>query len=358
MDQTSSPTGDLTSRRRFLQMGGVTLTGLAAAKFLAACGSSSKSSSATTAAGAKALTNFTVQLSWVKDSEFSQLFLADANGHYKANGVSLKLVAGGADIGAIEGIVAGGKADIGISTDITTVVAAIADGNPLVVIGSLYQSNLNTFMSKPGKPFTSMKSMIGKKIGGAQGTQVKYDAMFKIQGLKPDYTFVPTGYGPDALINGDCDVQSGFLTDEVLAYKRQTGHDAVLYTFEQAGLPSYTLPIYTTTDTLKNNRDALVGFLKATLAGAKEDQADPKAGAKLAAEVYGKSASLKLPEEQEKNAAYVPLQSSSLTQQHGFLWVDPARMSGPIYKGMAAANLKTADIAKVLDTSLLVDAAK
>jgi NitT/TauT family transport system substrate-binding protein len=313
---------------------------------------------ATTVAGAGAVTTFSVQLSWVADSEFAQLFLADANGHYKDKGVAVKLVPGGPDIGAIEGLVAGGKVDIGIATDITSVVAAVADGNPLVVIGALYQKNLNTFMSPPDKPVKDVASMLGKRIGGPQGVQPKFDAVFKIAGLEPKYTFVPTGFGPDALINGDCDVQAGFITDEVLAYKRTTGKDVVQFGFEEAGLPAYTLPIFVTADTLKNKRAALVAFLAATLKGAQDNEKDPKAGAKLAAEVYGKDADLKLAEEYEKNAAYVPLQSSDLTKSHSLMWVDPDRLAGPIFKGMVAAGLKTVDVAKVLDTSLMVDAAK
>jgi ABC-type nitrate/sulfonate/bicarbonate transport system substrate-binding protein len=332
-------------------MAGYGVAGLAATRLLAACGSDSSGTSA------NGVTTFSVQLSWVKDVEYGQLYLADSNKHYSEQKVALDMTPGGSDIGAIEGIVAGGSADIGISTDITTVVAAVADGNPLVAIGSLYQSNLNVFMSPPDKPITSVQQLQGLRIGGAQGTQVKYDAMFKIAGLDPDYTFVPTGYGPDSLINGDCDVQSGFITDEVLAYGRQTGSPPSIFTFTDAGLPSYTLPMYVTQDTLDAKRDALKGFLRATLQGCAEDLADPAAAAKLAAEKYGTDADLTTAEETEKNQAYLPLMSSSFTDQHGYLWIDPDYLSGPIYKGMEAAGLKTTDVSKVVDMSLLQEIA-
>ena len=47
--------------------------------------------------------------------------------------------------------------------------------------------------------------------------------MFTLAGLKPDYKFVPTGYGPGALIDGDVDALAGYLTDEVLSYKAAKG---------------------------------------------------------------------------------------------------------------------------------------
>jgi ABC-type nitrate/sulfonate/bicarbonate transport system substrate-binding protein len=342
------------SRRRFLAMAGLGVTAAAATPLLAACGSSS--SSKTAAAGSStsaAVTDLTVQLSWVEDTEFSPLYLADSNGHYKTENVSIKLIPGGSDIGAIEGIVAAGKADIGIATDITSTIAAAADGNPLVVIGAMYQSNLQVLLSPPDKPVTTVKDLVGKKIGGPQGIQTKFDAIFKLAGLKPDYKYIPTGYGPDALINGDCDVLAGFVTDEALSYATVTGKTPAILSFTDAGLPAYTLPIFTTKDVLSSKRDALKGFLRATLKGYDEDIADPEAGPKLAVSTYGKSAGLKLPSEIEHNKAYIPLASSDATKEHGYMWIDKDFLSGAVYKGMVASGLKTVPVDDVLDVSLL-----
>ena len=172
-------------------------------------------------------------------------------------------------------------------------------------------------------------------------------------GLKPDYKFIPTGYGPDALINGDCDVMAGFITDEALSYATQTGHKPAILSFTDAGLPAYTLPIFTTKSVLSSKREALKGFLRATLKGYDEDVADTSAGPKLAVSIYGKSAGLKLASEIEHNKAYVPLASSDATKTHGYMWIDKDFLSGPIYKGMVASGLKTAPVDDVLDVSLL-----
>jgi NitT/TauT family transport system substrate-binding protein len=343
------------SRRRFLQLTGIGVTAAAATPLLAACGSSSAktASPGSSSSAAAEVTDFSIQLSWVEDSEFSPLYLADTNGDYKAENVSIKMIPGSSDIGAIEGIVAAGKADIGIATDITTVVAAAADGNPLVCIGAMYQSNLNVLMSPPDKAITTVQDLVGKKIGGPQGVQTKLDAIFKLAGLKADYKFVPTGYGPDALINGDCDALVAFITDEVLSYETVTGKKPAILSFTDAGLPAYTLTIFTTKDTLSKKRDALKGFLKATIKGFEADVADPEAGPKLAVDTYGKSAGLKLDSEIAHNKAYVPLASSDATKEHGYLWIDKDELSGPIYKGMVASGLKTAPVDDVLDVSLL-----
>ncbi|TQS43183.1 ABC transporter substrate-binding protein [Cryptosporangium phraense] len=338
----------MATRRNFLKIAGLGVTAIAAAPLLAACGGGDDDASSS-----GGVTDLKVQLSWITDASFSQLYIADSKGYLADEKVKLSLIPGGSDIGAIEGIVASGAADVGMSTDITSLIAAIADGNPLVCIGALYQENLNALMSDPAKPITSVAQLKGKKIGGNQGVQTKFDAMFKLAGLEPDYTFVPTGYGPDPLIKGDVDALAVFVTDEALAYQDTTGKAPTLLTFTEAGLPAYTEPIFVTTDTLKNKRDALKGMLSALKKASADDIADPALGAKLAVDQYGKGNDLTLEHETEHNKAYVKFIESAATKTNGYLWVDPAEISGPIVKGMKASGLKTADVSKILDTSLL-----
>ncbi|MBX6391544.1 MAG: ABC transporter substrate-binding protein [Frankia sp.] len=338
-------------RRRLLQVAGL---GLATVTALAACGDDSTDSSSSGGSGsAGETTSLSVQLSWIKDTEFAPLYIADDRGYYAEEGVSVDLIAGGPDIGAVEGIVASGSADIGIATDVTSVVAAAADGNPVVLLGALYQSNLHAFMSSPDNPITSIQDLVGKRLGGVQGVQPKFDAMFRLNGLEPDYTFVPVGYTADPVINGDVDAQSVFVTDEALGYERATGKKPALLSWQDLGLPAYTLVIFTTQDVLNEKRDAVKGFLEATRRGFDDDAADPTVGAKLAAEKYGADAGLTVEEEVAKNEAYLALASSPTTEEHGWLYVDADYLAGPIYEGMEASGMKTAPIEDVLDLSLL-----
>jgi ABC-type nitrate/sulfonate/bicarbonate transport system substrate-binding protein len=343
------------SRRGLLRLAGFGGAAIAAAPLLSACGSSSSTAKASSAS----VTDLSVQLAWIEDASYSPLYLADTNGYLAAEKVSLKLIPGSADIGAIEGIVASGNADVGISSDITTVIAAIGDGNPLVCIGALYQSNLNVLISDPKNPILSVKDLVGKRMGAPQGTQTKFDAMFKLAGLKPDYKFVPTGYGPAPLIDGDVDVLAAYVTDEVLSYKAAKGVLPGMLSFTDAGLPAYTQPIFTSTKVLKEKRDALKGMLAAIRKGCIDDIADPSKGATLAVNQYGKSAGLKLASEIEHGKAYATYISSDATKEHGYLWVDPDEIAGPIYRGMKASGLKVpADPKTVIDTSLLQEIPK
>ena len=299
-------------------------------------------------------TDISLQLSWLPDAEFSPLFLADANGYFEDAGVDVEFIPGGPDIGAVEAIVGSGAADIGVATDIFSVVSAAADGSPFVVLGALYQANLHGFISPQEAPIATAADLAGKRLGGSQGVQPKFEAILSLNDLDPsDYTFVPAGYGPDLVINGDVDAQSVFITDEVLAYRDATGEDPVLLTWDELGLPSYTLTLFTTQDYLEENRDAVQGFLGAIQQGQADNEADPEAGPTLVAEVYGVDYGMELEAEIPKNAEYLKYANSDYTAEHGYLWVDPDFMTENVYVGMEAAGQATAPIEDILDPTLL-----
>lgn len=342
---TSTPTTPVLGRRRFLQLTGLGAAAVTAGPLLAACGGESSASGSGT--------TMSMQLSWIKDVEFAPLYLADDRGYFEDAGVTVDMVAGGPDIGAVEGIVAGQSTNLGIATDITSIIAAAADGNDLVVVGTLFQANLHCMMSPPDAPVTSVADMVGKRIGGVQGVQPKFDAMFTLAGLEPDYTFVPVGYGPDALINGDCDVQAAFITDEVLAYETATGEAPAVLTWDDAGLPAYSLVLFTTKGYLEDNREDVKAMLGAIRKGYDDWEADPAEGARLAAEVYGVDAGLEVASEEAKGGAYLPLATSPTTQADGYLYVDVAFVDDAVNPGMEAAGLATVPASDVIDMSLL-----
>ncbi|MDY7105614.1 MAG: ABC transporter substrate-binding protein [Actinomycetota bacterium] len=307
-----------------------------------------------TEADAGEVTEIDLQLSWLPDTEFAPLFLADANGYLDEAGVDVEFISGGPDIGAVEAIVGSGAADVGIATDIFSVISAAAEGSPFVVLGTLYQSNLHGFISPQDAPIETAADLAGARLGGSQGVQPKFEAILELNGEDPsDYTFVPAGFGPDLLINGDVDAQSVFITDEVLAYRDATGEDPVIVQWDELGLPSYTLVLFTTQDYLDENRDALMGMLEAIQRGQADNAADPEAGPTVVAEVYGADAGMELEAEIAKNAEYLQYAESDFTDEHGYLWVDPEFLETEIYAGMEASGQAVAPVEDVLDMSLL-----
>jgi ABC-type nitrate/sulfonate/bicarbonate transport system substrate-binding protein len=300
-----------------------------------------------------------LQLNWLLDAEFASIFVADAQGFYKDEGIDLEILPGGPNLQAVEGIVAGGAADIGMATFLSSTVSAAAEGTDFTVLGTFFPTSPAVFLSSPDHPVASAQDMVGKKIGGPQGRQVQIDAIFKVNNLpQGDYTFVPVGFDPSPLVNGDVDVMSGYITSEGVTYEQMTGKKPHVLSYTDAGLPDYNSPLFTTPKFAKEHRDLVVGFMRATMKGIMANKADPEAGAKLAVDVYGKDLGLKLDEEIAKSKAYVGLQENESTDKNGLMFIDPAFVSGPVFTGYEAAGLKTVPVDSILDPSIQADAWK
>jgi ABC-type nitrate/sulfonate/bicarbonate transport system substrate-binding protein len=155
-----------------------------------------------------------------------------------------------------------------------------------------------------------------------------------------------------------CDAFLSFLTNEPLTLAKR--HiPTVLATFNALGYETYTDALFCTRDYLTKNRDALVRYMRALQRGWAANARNPVLGAHLAATVYGSSLGLDEAVQVAVNRAQIPLMESADTRAHGPMWVDTARVAGPIYRTLRATgrtNLPPVD--RLVDTSILRDAAR
>ncbi len=116
----------------------------------------------------KSFGDLSVQLSWIKNSEFAGEFFADANGYFTEAGFSsVNLVAGPA---ATEAEVISGNVLVGIANPISVAPVILNEGAQLKIIGTTYQKNPFTILSlKDGANIATVKDLIGKKIGVQAG---------------------------------------------------------------------------------------------------------------------------------------------------------------------------------------------
>ncbi len=344
---------------------GALLIGVALATVAAGCGGSS-SGGTTPAAGSSGSTSpsaqlqtVSLQLDWVPDAEFAPIFVAMAKGYYAQEGINLKILAGGPNLQNVESVVAGGKADIGMATVMSSTVNAAAQGSSFKVIGDLYATSPLVWMSPPDKPVKTAQDFVGKRIGGPQGRQVQINAIFKVNHLPANkYTFVTTSFDASPLAKGDVDVQSGYITDEAVNYKELTGKMTYTVSYDAVGLPDPSTTFFATSSYASAHRDLLVGFLRGTMKGIQADLADPAYAAKVTTDMFGKQLNVKYASQLALNQRYLPLYKNAQTAQHGFMYIDPAYVSGPVYTGYRAAGIKIVPVDQILDPTIQADAAK
>jgi hypothetical protein len=135
---------------------------------------------------------------------------------------------------------------------------------------------------------------------------------------------------------------------------KERGIDSIVLPFQDVGVPWYTGSITCTKSYLEDNREVVKAFLKATVMGFELNAQDPAPGAELTANTYSTDQGLTVAKETESNVIYIESQSSELTKQKGFFYMDPEFIAGPVYDGLATYGLTDLpDPATYVDMSLL-----
>jgi ABC-type nitrate/sulfonate/bicarbonate transport system substrate-binding protein len=295
-----------------------------------------------------------VQLSWIKNSEFTGEFNADTNGYYTEAGFSsVNLVAGPA---ATEAEVLSGNALVGIANPISTTPVILNEDAPLKIIGTTYQKNPFTILSlKDGGNIMTIQDLIGKRIGVQAGpNETLFDALLKANGIEANQvTKVPVQYDPAPLVNGEVDGFLAYVTNESFVVANQ-GYEVTNLLFADNGLPFVTESFVVTQDSIDNNRAALKAFLKATIRGWKDSIANSDAGADLALNTYGKDLGLNKDKEyyQSKTQNDILVQTEE-TKTNGLFTISDAMIAQNLATLKAAGYTITAD--KLFDMSLLAE---
>ena len=132
---------------------------------------------------------------------------------------------------------------------------------------------------------------------------------------------MPVGFDPAPLVRA-CDVYTCFVTNQPLTLKAQ-GIDYVAVTYSELNYPDYADVVYAKRGFIANNRDVLIGFLRATIRGWEANIQDPADAVQLVLNKYGADLALDAQQQADENDAQIPLLQSDLTRARGLMWLDP-----------------------------------
>ena len=251
---------------------------------------------------------------------------------------------------------AAGDGDVGLSASELDIIKANQEGSDFIVIGAMYQRNPLglTWLTETG--ISGVEDLVGLRIGGPQGDQVQIDAMFRANGLEPDYEFVPMGFDPQPLADGEMDAIASYVTNQPIQLRLQ-GLDVTAMPYSDLGLPSYGDILFASSAWIDENRDVVVNYVAALIEGLTDHIADPLAAIDPLVEIYGADAEINVEYAEIAGAEYNALVPSDFTEANGILAVDPARMGDEILPQLEAAgetDLPTAE--EFVDTSIVADA--
>ena len=295
-----------------------------------------------------------VQFSWIKNAEFAGEYFADSNGYYAEEGFSsVNFIAGPT---ATAAVVLSGGALVGLSDAVAVTPVILEEGAPLKIIGATYQKSPFTILSlKDGANIQTAQDLIGKRIGvQAGGNETLFDALLAANGIDASQvTKVPVEYDPSPLVNGEVDGFLAYITNESITVAN-LGYETTNLLFADNGLPFVAEAFIVTQDSIDNNREALKGFLRATIRGWKDAIADPAGGAQLAVDNYGKELGLDINKEiQQSEAQNNLLVLTDETRANGLLTISEQLQQQNIETLARAGYTITAD--QLFDMSLLAE---
>lgn len=220
-----------------------------------------------------------IQLGWTYDYSLAGFFSAEKNNHFAAQNLKVKLEEGGFVNGTyVDPIdeVVNGSVNFGLSSA-SSLIAARAQGKPVVGIMALLQRSPNAVISLADKKILRPQDLVGHTVAVAEGgAEQIYLAMLKTQNIDPKsiHTIPRTDFGIDGLMKGDFDAIVGWITNEGVLVK-EAGQEPSFILFSDYGVETYTSLLFTTEDMIKNHPQDVQRFVQSVVQGLQDEVANP-----------------------------------------------------------------------------------
>ena len=193
------------------------------------------------AAPAAAAERLTVLLDWFVNPDHAPLVVAHERGFFADAGLDVQLIAP-ADPNDPPKLVAAGKADVGVSYQ-PQLHLHVAAGLPLVRIGTLIATPLNSLVVLADGPVRTIKDLKGRKIGFSVGgfEDALLGAMLERHGLsRADVDLVNVNFAlSPALLSGRVDAVIGAFRNFELNQLALEGRQGRAFFPEEEGVPVY-----------------------------------------------------------------------------------------------------------------------
>lgn len=191
--------------------------------------------------GARAAEKLTVMLDWFVNPDHAPLFVALEKGYFQDEGLEVEFIAP-ADPNDPPKLVAAGRADLAVSYQ-PQLQLHVAEGLPLVRVGTLIATPLNSLVvlaEGPIKKIADLKGgTIGYSVSGFEDALLK--AMLAHHGLKlADVTLVNVNFSlAPSLLSGQVDAVIGAYRNFELNQMELEGRPGRAFYVEEEGVPPY-----------------------------------------------------------------------------------------------------------------------
>jgi ABC-type nitrate/sulfonate/bicarbonate transport system substrate-binding protein len=282
----------------------------------------------------------TMSLGWIPDVEYADLWVALERRYIADAGLHFKYLPGGPNTPQPVIEISAGEADFGDS-DWLPFCDAIAQGNDFVILASLFPVTPVGLISLPAHPVRSPADLAGKRfLVQGPNERAMLQALFRMNGLKEDYTMVPVGFSPEPLLEG---------------MGLRQGTDFFVTRLYDLGYRVSTSLLAIERKTLQKRRSEMVRFLGALLRGHAANAAEPTYGARLAVDRYGADLGLDMEQQTTLNRSQIALETAPGAEIP--FWFSEEAFAGPMYEvNRVSGRPPLPPPARLRDMSLLEEA--
>lgn len=299
--------------------------------------SATGSATDTATAPAGELATIRQKFNWIEDIEWAGWYLADYNGWFAERGTEVGFLYSGEGAPAAAQVLAAGDAELAISADELEIIKANQAGEDFIMIGAVYQRSPSGLCWLAETNIQSAADLVGKRIGGHQGDQVRIETAFKVNGLDIDYEFIPMSWDPQPLVDGEMDVITCYVTNQPIQLELR-GIPTGAMPYSDFGVKSHGDVIFGRRSWLEENRETAVNYLAALIQGVDANVADPTAVIPILLEHYAGEVELDEAYLEPGNLAYISLIDSPFTEANGRLSVDPEYLANDVWPSYEAAG--------------------
>jgi ABC-type nitrate/sulfonate/bicarbonate transport system substrate-binding protein len=206
----------------------------------------------------------TLQLKWLHGAQFAGFYMAQEKGYYAEENIELTMLPGGLENNSIDEVVSG-QADFGIWAG-DSLLAARLEGESFKALAAVIQINPSAYFSLAETGISKPADLAGKRVAYIE-TDLLFPSVLQSAGLTlDDIESYPLDFDLTPLLNGEVDVWTGYLTNQVVNLEAE-GHELNVILAYDYGAFIYSDVLFAKESLIEDNPDLVLRFVRASMRG-------------------------------------------------------------------------------------------